>query len=522
MGNSKGLEIIKDSHGKTKGSRENDGIQKGDKLYQPECKLVQPPSFIESENQLLGRMILDKNIWEKFKDIIHPHAFYDIRNQELFQAMQKMDKEGIPIELSTILYWFRKQGDTEKAGGWLHWSNLTQNAIAGMDLEYHLSLIKNAYTGRLITEKCYKLAQAVEKDDTQSIERLSEEIFNLTFQDSSNAIITLANREVESRRWFIEELFPDKFPSMIYGEGGIGKSFVALIIAILACIGNQSFLGYKLIQDALNVLFVDYELDEMEQTRRAQQVAKGSNLPDVPPNLHYYSPDEPLRKLLPKLRSIIKSKKIGLIIIDSWGASGTDGESVEEVVNILTKLKELGVAVIILDHQSKNQAGENYRNKTPFGSVYKQNLSRSVLQLSRVKAIDNRIILKLTHKKSNFSKLVDDIIFDIKFEEDRIVLAESTIKTQKSEQLGRIWQIINQFEKDGEKAIQKSITTDLKGEIARDKVISLLEKGEGTYWDKQPGERTEKIYKTRNLENGTYSTQDSSFLKNNLEDTSND
>jgi len=298
------------------------------------------------------------------------------------------------------------------------------------------------------------------------------------------------------------KLFPDKFPSMIYGEGGIGKSFVALIIAILACIGNQSFLGYKLIQDALNVLFVDYELDEMEQTRRAQQVAKGFNLPDVPPNLHYYSPDEPLKKLLPKLRSIIKLKKIGLTIIDSWGASGTDGESVEEVVNILTKLKELGVAVIILDHQSKKQAGENYRNKTPFGSVYKQNLARSVLQLQCVKAIDNRIILKLTHKKSNFSKLVDDIIFDIKFEEDRIVLAESTIKTQKSEQLGRIWQIINQFEKDGEKAIQKSITTDLKGEIARDKVISLLEKGLGTYWDINPGKGKEKIYITKTLKNG--------------------
>ncbi len=500
MGNSKGLEIIKSSNGKKKGSRENDGIQKGDKLYQPEYKLVQLPSFSDSENQLLGRMILDKNIWEEFKFKVCSEAFYDPRNQELSQAMQEMDALNIPIDLITILDWFRKQGDTEKAGGWLHWSNLTQHAIAGMDLEYHLSLINKAYSARLLWEKSHRLAQAVEKDDTQSIERLSEEIFDLTYQDTGTAIITLTNRQVEMRKWFIEGLFPDRFPSMIYGAGGIGKSFVALIIAILACIGNQSFFNYRFIQAAINVLFIDFELDEMEQTRRAQQIAKGFNLPDVPRNLHYYSPEEPLRKLLPKLRSIIKSKKIRLIIIDSWGASATDGESVEEVVYILTKLKELGVAVIILDHQSKNQAGENYRNKTPFGSVYKQNLARSVFQLQCVKAKDNQITLKLSHKKSNFSKLVNDIIFDINFEEDRIVLAESTDKTPETEELERIWEVIKQLEDIGEKAIQKAITADLQGEIARDKVISLLEKGEGTYWDKQPGERTEKIYKTRNLE----------------------
>jgi len=471
---------------------------------------------------LLGGMISYKNIWGEYKNKIHPEAFYDSRNQELFQAMQKMDKEDIPIELSTILYWFRKQGDTEKAGGWLHWSNLTQHAIAGMDLEYHLSLINKAYSARLLWEKSHRLAQAVEKDDTQSIERLSEEIFDLTYQDTGTAIITLTNRQVEMRKWFIEGLFPDRFPSIIYGAGGIGKSFVALIIAILACIGNQSFFNYRFIQAAINVLFIDFELDEMEQTRRAQQIAKGFNFPDVPTTLHYYSPDDPLKKLIPKLKSIIKSKGIGLIIIDSLGASATDGESVEEVVNILTKLKELGVTTIILDHQSKMQAGDSYKNKTPFGSVYKQNLARSVFQLQCVKAKDNQITLKLSHKKSNFSKLVNDIIFDINFEEDRIVLAESTDKTPETEELERIWEVIKQLEDIGEKTNQKAITERLKDEIARDRVISLLEKGEGTYWDKQPGERTEKIYKTRKLENGTYSTQDSSFLKNNLEDTSND
>ncbi len=480
------------------------------------------PEYIESENLILGSMILHNKIWEEFKFKVCSEAFYDSRNQELFQAMQDMDERDIPIDLVTILDWFRKQSDSEKAGGPSHWTYLTETTIMGVDLEYHISTINRAYSGRLLWEISHRLAQAVEQDDTKSIESLVEEICCLTYHDSESAIITLTNRQVEMRKWFIEELFPDRFPSIIYGAGGIGKSFLALIIAVLACMGKQSFFGYKLRQDAINVLYLDYELDFMEQTRRAQQITKGLKLDDVPTNLHYYSPDEPLKRLLPKLRSIIKSKGIGFIIIDSLGASATDGESVEEVVNILTKLKELGVAVIILDHQSKMQAGENYRNKTPFGSVYKQNLARSVFQLQCVKAKDNQITLKLSHKKSNFSKLSSDIVFNIDFREDEILFTESSTKSEEKEQLERIWQIIHQFEEDGDKANQKAIIADLKGKIARDRTISLLEKGEGAYWDKQPGERTEKIYKTRNLENGTLSNQDSSFLKNDYKDTKND
>jgi hypothetical protein len=273
-------------------------------------------------------------------------------------------------------------------------------------------------------------------------------------------------------------------------------------------------MNHKFPQEPRNTLIVDYELDLNEQARRAQQVTSGLNNPDVPTNLHYFSPSDSLLRVFPKLKGIIKSKDISFVIIDSIGASGTDGESVQDVVSMLTKLKDLGVATLVLDHQSKMQTGDKYGNKTPFGSVYKENLSRSVFQLSKVGAVGNPATLKLKHTKANFSRLQDDLVFDMSFEGDKVLFTESTVKSQEAKELEIVCEAIKKLENTEKKTNQKSIIARLKDEIARDKVISLLEKGEGTYWDKQSGERTEIIYKTRNLENGTLSSQDSRFLKN--------
>jgi RecA-family ATPase len=382
------------------------------------------------------------------------------------------------------------------------------------NLDHHIQKIKTFSQNRKLWKYSLSLAKAIEDDDNEKKIKLLSEISDFQIENTRDEVVLLADQKITPRTWLLEGAIPDGFPTIIYGAGGMGKSFLALHLAILACQGGQRFMNPKFPKEPRNTLIVDYELDLNEQARRAQQVTSGLNNPDVPTNLHYFSPSDSLLRVFPKLKGIIKSKDISFVIIDSIGASGTDGESVQDVVSMLTKLKDLGVATLVLDHQSKMQTGDKYGSKTPFGSVYKENLSRSVFQLSKVEAVGNRVTLKLKHTKANFSRLQDDLVFDMSFEGDKVLFTESTVKSQEAKELERVWEVIKKLEDTGGKAIQKAITAELKGEIGRDKVISLLEIGEGTYWDKQSGERTEIIYKTRNLENGTLSSQDSRFLKN--------
>ncbi len=296
------------------------------KLANWQCNKGMPPRCIDSENTVLGNVISDRKQWEDLKDRIRAKAFYDNKNRELVQAFHEMDSLNIPIDVITILDWFKKSGDVEKAGGSLHWTYLTEIAITGIDLEYHLTQINKAYKGRQLWEKSHRLVQAIENGDSSSVEQLKQEISNLEFKDASETLITLADQKVVARKWLLEGLFPQGFPSIIFGAGGLGKSYLALHLGILACLGGQSFMGHRFPEEALNVLLIDWELDANEQALRGKQISQGMNLLEVPKNLHYFPPTENISRVMPKLRRIIKTKEIRFIIIDSIGASGADGE----------------------------------------------------------------------------------------------------------------------------------------------------------------------------------------------------
>jgi len=472
-----------------------------------------PPSSVESENEVLGSIIADSNLWVELKDRISVEAFYETRNQKIVRAFFQMSAEGIPVDLITLYEWFKKNGGTDLAEGSSHWTWLTEVAL-GLNLDFHLDQINETYRQRLLWEKHYKVIAALENRSIQEAEQFQAEINDLQYSDTGTGCITLAKHKPTARTWILNGLFPDRFPSIIYGAGGIGKSFLALHMSILACLGGETFIGYPFPKEPLNVLIVDYELDPDSQAERAGKLARGLDLAGIPPNLHYYEPKKRLSKAFPEIRGLIKRHSIRLLIVDSIGASGTDGESPSDVVSLLTELKNLGIATIVLDHQAKLQAGEKYGNKTPFGSVYKENLARSVFQLSRVEAEGNRMTLKLTHRKTNFSKFAEDLMFDMTFEGDLVLFAESKVKTPEAKELELVREAITDLEKMGVRANQGAVIEQLKGVLSKDKVTTLLEKGDGELWNTQPGERKEILYNSINPKNGSIYNTTFGFMEN--------
>jgi len=55
----------------------------------------------------------------------------------------------------------------------------------------------------------------------------------------------------------------------------------------------------------------------------------------------------------------------------------------------------LGIAVLIIDHQSRLQAGQSYQQKGAFGSVYKTNLARSVIQVEATERGEGTLTVRL-------------------------------------------------------------------------------------------------------------------------------
>jgi hypothetical protein len=172
-------------------------------------------------------------------------------------------------------------------------------------------------------------------------------------------------------------------------------------------------------------LYADFELDEAEQHRRARRLAIGLGLPDVPEAFEYVQ----LADLSPQaaeavLLDWVAAHPDGLVIVDSVGAAAiTDLEKAQAVAQVFRGLRSLNPGgLLLIDHQAKLQAGQDYRDKTPFGSVYKYNLSRVVWQSELVESQPGEAWVILRNTKNNLGPLQGEIGAKLTFGEGLVTV----------------------------------------------------------------------------------------------------
>lgn len=246
--------------------------------------------------------------------------------------------------------------------------------------------------------------------------RLAEGVWQRYGGPPTLAVVNMAEAEEPApRRWRIEGILPERYPAIIFGDGGHGKSYLALFAAT-AVVAGFPFLG--LVTQRGPVLYLDWELDNEEFTRRAYQVARGFGLERPPHGLLYVRATAPLLEIADQIANLVTSEGLGLVVVDSLGPAcgGSDPEAARSIIPVMGVLRDLGVTSLTVDHQAKMQQGQDYAAKTPFGSAYKYNLARAVWQTERADKREGALSLLLRHKKANFGPLLQNIGVRLTFE----------------------------------------------------------------------------------------------------------
>jgi archaellum biogenesis ATPase FlaH len=268
--------------------------------------------------------------------------------------------------------------------------------------------------------------------------------------------------------YLIEDFIPAGCVSMIYGDGGQGKSYFALYLSVLIAAG-KSFAG-KFVNKKDKVLYLDFELSAELQKQRLERICKGLSIESssLTTNLLYLSPgtQDNVPSNLTELIPSIKKDSFDLIVIDSIGAAlSGDPEAAKDICRLFQQLRQLG-AVLLLDHQSKKQSGDRARDKTPFGSVYKTNLSRNVWHLNSVSSEENKLNCLLSHKKSNFSALREPMGLEFGFGGNAFTVDKCEINSEFSEFLSTKEQVLNLY-KELSDATAKEIAEELGIELGK-------------------------------------------------------
>lgn len=206
-------------------------------------------------------------------------------------------------------------------------------------------------------------------------------------------------------RCLVEPLLPLGETAVLFGDGGSGKSLLALALGVAVSTGCPLPGGLRMTSSPRPVLFLDWESCQEEQAARLAGLLAGLGLADA--EVHYRPMVRPLADDAPRIRAEIARLDAGAVIVDSFGpALGAEPEGADGAIRAFNALRSFAPATrLVVAHVSKVEADRRSGASRPYGSVYVQNLARSVWEIRRAEEDDEALTLGLYHRKVNAGRL---------------------------------------------------------------------------------------------------------------------
>jgi len=205
-----------------------------------------------------------------------------------------------------------------------------------------------------------------------------------------------------------------KGPTVLFGEPGTLKSYVATLCANLVATG-QDLLDMRVERQLREPLYLDWEAERDRTDERVMMLRNGLGLPKSP--FWYLHCDRTLADDVERIKDRIDEAGTEFVIIDSLAlAAGGELTTAQPAIDFFRALRRLNCSSLIIAHTSKEQSAQ----KTIYGSVYFNALARSVWEMRKYQEEgSNTVSVGFIHKKGNYGQLEHSFGLGFIFETDR-------------------------------------------------------------------------------------------------------
>lgn len=215
-------------------------------------------------------------------------------------------------------------------------------------------------------------------------------------------------------RFLLAPFIEGKGDTILFGDGGTGKSVLAAAVAVSVASGCP-LLG---MEPAVvgPVLYLDWESDAGIHAERMRALCAGFD-----PEMDWRAVDVlyrrevgPLSASARDLQKIVQRHDTALVIVDSIGLAGHGpSEEMETKRQLFSAMRSLGVPILGIDHIGKARGTD--RSK-PFGSVYTHNSARLAWRADQVGSADaSSIVVKLINTKANHGRAAQSMSLELRF-----------------------------------------------------------------------------------------------------------
>lgn len=124
-----------------------------------------PPHSIESEQSVLGGLMLDNHAWEKVADIVTDSDFYRHDHRLIYHHICKLIEHNKPTDVVTVAESLEISAELQSVGGLAYIGTIVQNTPSAANIKRYAEIVRErsimrnlAQIGVQITDSAYNPA----------------------------------------------------------------------------------------------------------------------------------------------------------------------------------------------------------------------------------------------------------------------------------------------------------------------------------------------------------------------------
>ena len=171
-----------------------------------------PPHSVESEQSILGSILLDKDAIITVTETIKPDDFYKEAHKIIYECMITLSNKGEPIDLITLTEDLRKQGHLNDIGGISYITSLSTIVPTTSNVKYYADIVKEKSVLRKLIKASNEIINlgysgATKIEDV--LEQAEKSIFDISQEKTSDDFKSI-NLVLMDAYDMIEKLYTNK------------------------------------------------------------------------------------------------------------------------------------------------------------------------------------------------------------------------------------------------------------------------------------------------------------------------
>src|SRR3989338_1999182 len=154
-----------------------------------------PPQSIESEQAVLGSIMLRKDAMHEVEDMVSPDSFYVEKHKMIFKAMLDLSLKNEPIDMLSLSTKLQEQKLLDNIGGNVYLAEIINVVPSSTNVKHYADIVKKKYVLRSLIEAADYVSELAfeESDDHMNdiLDMAEKKIFSVVSSPKNQKFLNL-------------------------------------------------------------------------------------------------------------------------------------------------------------------------------------------------------------------------------------------------------------------------------------------------------------------------------------------